>query len=321
MKKALIFAKTVVMACWIFVIAALVTACTTRGRVASSTQAQENFVRINGGTFTMGSTANEQGRFTNENQQRQGTTSSLYAFDNEGPQRNVTVSSFYMGKNLVTVEEYRRFVNASGYITEAERGNGGAVITDGQWGMKDDANWKNPYMNQEDNHPVLFVSWYDAVWYCNWLSQQEGLTPAYTINGTDVTWNRNTNGYRLPTEAEWEYACRAGTTTAYSTGDSITTSQANFDGQRQGTTPVGSFEPNPWGLFDMHGNVVEWCWDWYEEYPSEAQTDPIGASFGSGRVIRGGSWHTTPALVRSAFRTSFFPSGGSFSIGFRLARF
>ena len=169
-----------------------------------------NMVRVSGGTFMMGSPPSEAGRWDNETQRR------------------VTVGSFYMGKHTVTVGEFRRFVNATGYRTDAEKSGGGYVWINNDWVQRADANWKNPYFSQGDNHPVVLVSWNDAVQYANWLSEQERLTPAYTINGTNVIWNRSANGYRLPTEAEWEYAARAGTTTPYNTGNTITTSQANF---------------------------------------------------------------------------------------------
>jgi formylglycine-generating enzyme required for sulfatase activity len=205
------------------------------------------------------------------------------------------------------------------------------MFTGGSWQQTSDANWKNPYISQRENHPVVLVSWYDAVQYCNWLSGQEGLTPAYTISGTNVTWNRSANGYRLPTEAEWEYACRAGTAGPFSTGSNITTSQANYEGNypynnnakgtyRQKTTDVGSFAPNAWGLHDMHGNVWEWCWDWYGSYSSGAQTDPAGASSGSFRMLRGGSWFVSAENVRSAGRNYDNPGIWGRGIGFRLVR-
>ncbi|MDR1900727.1 MAG: formylglycine-generating enzyme family protein, partial [Treponema sp.] len=241
-------------------------AVTVRTAAVPVNPAPDNFVRIPGGTFTMGSPASEAGRYDNEVQHR------------------VTVSGFYMGKYEVTVGEFRRFVNASGYKTEAEISGGGYVLTGGEWVEKADANWKNPYFSQGDNQPVVLVSWNDAAAYCNWRSGQEGLTPAYTISGSTVTWNRNANGYRLPTEAEWEYACRAGTTTAYSTGAGITTGQANYDFKIGKTTNAGTYTANAWGLYDMHGNVWEWCWDWFGAYAGGAQTDPTGASSGSDRV-------------------------------------
>jgi formylglycine-generating enzyme required for sulfatase activity len=251
--------------------------------------------------------------------------------ESDETQHRVTVSSFYMGKYEVTVGEFRAFVNATGYKTTAETSGGGYVWTGSQWERKTDANWKNPYFSQGDSQPVTLVSWYDAVEYCNWRSRAEGLSPAYTVNGANVTWNRNANGYRLPTEAEWEYACRAGTTTPFSTGNNITTSQANYDGNypyngnakgtyRQKTTAVGSFQPNAWGLYDMHGNVWEWCWDWYGDYPRGAQTNPSGAASGSDRVLRGGSWYSGAQYLRSASRHSFDPSSWYNSLGFRLVR-
>jgi formylglycine-generating enzyme required for sulfatase activity len=144
----------------------------------ASTAVPSGFVRISGGTFMMGSPASEPGRD-----------------DDEGPQHRVTVSSFYMGKYEVTVGDFRRFVNATGYKTTAETSGGGFVWSGGKWVQKSDASWRNPYFPQNDNHPVVEVSWYDAVAYCNWLSGQEGLSLAYTrtstTSGYNVTWNRS----------------------------------------------------------------------------------------------------------------------------------
>jgi formylglycine-generating enzyme required for sulfatase activity len=237
------------------------------------TPVSDGFVRINGGTFLMGSPASEVGRD-----------------DDEGPQQRVTVSGFYMSKYEVTQKEWTAVMGS------------------------------NPSRFKGDNLPVEQVSWYDAIEYCNKRSVKEGLTPAYTRNGNNVTWNRGANGYRLPTEAEWEYACRAGTTTAYSTGGSITTGQANYDRNIGKTTNVGSYSANPWGLYDMHGNVWEWCWDWYGYYSGGAQTDPVGASSSPGRLSRGGSWGNTAQYVRSADRSSFTPSFRVSGLGFRLVR-
>jgi formylglycine-generating enzyme required for sulfatase activity len=261
-----------------------------------------NMVRINGGTFTMGSPASEAGRD-----------------DDYEVQHRVMVSSFYMWKYEVTVGEFRRFVNATGYKTEAETGNGGYIWTGSAWEIRADANWKNPYFSQGDNNPVVLVSWNDAIRYCNWLSEQEGLSPAYTVNGNNVTWNANATGYRLPTEAEWEYACRAGTTTAYNTGAAINTNTGWYSANSNNTThPVGQKAANTWGLYDMHGNVYEWCWDWLEVYSSNAQTDPRGASSGSRRVVRGGSWGYSAQNLRSASRGSYAPSVRLSHLGFRL---
>jgi formylglycine-generating enzyme required for sulfatase activity len=205
-------------------------------------------------------------------------------------QHQVTVGSFYMSRYEVTQAEYRAVMGS------------------------------NPSFFTGDNLPVECVSWYDAVAYCNALSAMEGLAPAYTINGTNVHWNRNADGYRLPTEAEWEYACRAGTTTVYNTGDNITTDQANYNSNIGRTTAVGSYAPNPWGLYDMHGNVFEWCWDRYGPYGSAAQTDPAGPPSGAYRVFRGGSWHYGGQRLRSAYRLSYATSDRGTDVGFRLVR-
>jgi len=264
-----------------------------------------NMVEIKGGTFNMGSPESETDRF-----------------ENESPQHRVTISSFYMAKYQVTVGDFRRFTEDTWYMTEAEIGDGGFIWTGSEWQNRVNANWQNPYFDQNENHPVVLVSWIDAVWYCNWLSSIEGLTPAYTINGKNVGLNRRASGYRLPTEAEWEFACRAGTVTPYNTGNVITTTQANFNGNspRQRTTPVGSFSPNTWGLYDMHGNVDEWCGDWDTDYNGNEQTDPIGARTGFYRAVRGGGWYDTSQNIRSASRGFLFPSGRNNRLGFRVVR-
>ena len=146
------------------------------------TAQQNNMVRIEGGTFTMGSPANEPNR------------------DSDEIQRQVTVSAFYMSRYEITQREYQEIMG------------------------------ENPSHFKGDNLPVENVTWFKAVEYCNRRSHREGLTLAYRIDGNNVTWNRDATGYRLPTEAEWEYACRAGTRTAYNTGNNITTEQANFNG-------------------------------------------------------------------------------------------
>jgi formylglycine-generating enzyme required for sulfatase activity len=178
----------------------------------------------------------------------------------------------------------------------------------------------NPSSFKGASLPVETVSWYDAVEYCNARSRREGLAPAYTINGTAISWNRNANGYRLPTEAEWEYACRAGTATPYSSGNSIYNAGWYDDNGGKTTHAVGTKQANPWGLCDMHGNVFEWCWDWYGVYGTAAQTDPAGPSSGTLRVRRGGSWNDSDRYIRSAFRIYNIPSNRSSYLGFRVCR-
>jgi formylglycine-generating enzyme required for sulfatase activity len=140
-----------------------------------------------------------------------------------------------------------------------------------------------------------------------------------------VNWSKN--GYRLPTEAEWEYACRAGETSAFNNGNDDCTNAtlvgaiAWFNGNSGSKThQVGLKSANKWGLYDMHGNVHEWCWDWYEEYTTEAQTDPTGAVTGTSRIMRGGRWNQGGSMMRSAYRYSFAPSVRDPYIGFRLVR-
>ena len=164
---------------------------------------------------------------------------------------------------------------------------------------------KNPSVSKGENKPVENVSWNDAIDFCGKLSKQEGVE------------------YRLPTEAEWEYACRAGTTTAYSFGDddSQLKKYAWYSFNSNGTHAVGQKLPNAWGLYDMHGNVWEWCQDWYGDYGNEKVViDPIGAASGKCRVLRGGAFHFQPGGVRSASRGIYLPAYRVDDIGFRLAR-
>jgi len=191
----------------------------------------------------------------------------------------------------------------------------------------------NPSNLRDGNRPVEQVRFFDAVAFCNAASVMTGLSPVYGIDGDEVRWlHGERDGYRLPTEAEWEYACRAGTSTAYAFGESLSTDEANYDGrfplggQSPGTTynrtsPPGCFPPNAWGLYDMHGNVWEWCWDWYAPYPKGDVRDPRGPERGERRVARGGSWLVFRSLYcRSAFRNYVHPHDFGFDVGFRVVR-
>jgi len=202
-------------------------------------------------------------------------------------------------------------------------------VTQGQWAKVMGTNPRG-FGNGGDELPVEMVSWLDAVGFCNALSEKEGLRPAYRVIGESVTWDREADGYRLPTEAEWEYACRAGTQTAFYTGE-ITYKKCRADPalDRAGwfcwnspwnTHPVGRKEANAWGLHDMHGNVWEWCWDRYDAYPSGVATDPVGPSSGSYRVYRGGSWSYHARSCRSANRSRNSPGIRGSNLGFRLCR-
>ena len=186
-------------------------------------------------------------------------------------------------------------------------------VTQGQWKTVMGGN-PSYFKDCGDPCPVEQVSWNDVQEFIRKLNEREG-----------------TNKYRLPTEAEWEYAARAGTTTPFHTGSCLTTDQANFDGNyplsgcskgefRQKTVRAGNFAPNAWGLYDMHGNVWEWCQDWKGDYPSGSVTDPEGPSSGSGRVLRGGSWLGDAKLCRSALRLDGDPTVRDGSVRFRLVR-
>jgi formylglycine-generating enzyme required for sulfatase activity len=184
-----------------------------------------------------------------------------------------------------------------------------------------------------DAYPVENVSWYDAVAFCNALSVREGLTPCYSGSFNQTQCDFTANGYRLPTEAEWEYACRAGTTTDLYTGDIVHDERSPLDEHMDiagwyignwtdGTHPVASKEPNAFGLYDIHGNVYEWCWDWFDEgyYSQSPESDPVGPATGSLRTCRGGSWSTIARYCRSAARGRSYASQRNLEIGFRLAR-
>ena len=228
-------------------------------------------------------------------------------------QHEVSVSDFYLDPREVTQADYARLMG------------------------------ENPSAEQGDALPVEGVTWIDAVTYCNARSEEASLAPAYVIDGDAVTWDRTADGYRLPTEAEWEYACRAGTTTPFNTQTSISPdTEANYYGTypyliednyfdrdgletqpgtyRQAPIEPGSFAANAWGLFDMHGNVAEWVWDRYGAYSAESAADPTGPEEGSLRVCRGGGWNDFAKNLRSAYRASLPQDGTSLSVGFRLAR-
>ena len=290
---------------------------TPKTNALSAAKAPPGFAYVKGGTFQMGDVFGE-------------------GYDSEKPVHTITVSDFYLGKTEVTFDEYDAFCAATGRDKPDDRG----------WGR--------------GKRPVIYVSWYDAVEYCNWRSAQEGLRPVYAIdkntkdpNNTseydDLKWkvsaDRSANGYRLPTEAEWEYAARAVSTPEGPRGggkvrfgngrDLADPSQINFDATsastysvagefRQQTVPVGSLNaPNALGLHDLSGNVWEWCYDWYDENyyaQSDGATNPAGAGGGKYAVLRGGSWYFNVQDCRVARRFWNFRSFRNNLYGFRLAR-
>ncbi len=245
-------------------------------------------------------------------------------FSNEQPVHSVSVASFAMGRYEVTVGEFRRFVEATGYQTDAEKGDGCYVVNnEGYWETEKDANWRNPYLSQTDNHPVVCVSWNDATAYAAWLTEQTG------------------HQYRLPTEAEWEYSARAGTETsrywgnnpddacAYANVHDNTSKEVNgfswthhdcTDGYAK-TAPVGRFQPNAYGLFDVLGNAWEWTCSEYESSYQGAEQRCVSTDDSSSlRALRGGAWGNEPRFVRTAYRNRSSHGCRGDGVGLRLAR-
>jgi len=235
----------------------------------------------------------------------------------EQPEHEVTVSDFTIGKYEVTNKEYCAFLNSIG-----NRNEGGVpymLIVDTPYcGITAD---KKQYYFQVkegcEDLPVVYVSWYGAVAYCNWLSGCEGLTPCY---GYGNTLDISNSGYRLPTEGEWEYACRGGTETRYYWGKEMNGDYCWYN-ENSGCMlhKVGEKIPNPYGLYDMSGNVWEWCTDWSWYYPDTPQINPVGNPNGPGRIVRGSSFKEG-GICSSIYRNLASPEIETEEIGFRLVR-
>ena len=246
-------------------------------------------VFVQGGSFTMGS--NDDG-------------------DNAKPIHRVTVSSFYMGKYELTVGEFRKFINSTNYKTTAEQKGWSYIWTGSKWDKQIGLTWefdsfgfKRP--STQENQPVIHVSWDDATRYCQWLSSQTGKL------------------YRLPTEAEWEFAAKGGSKSngyTYSGSNEITNVAWINDNSNGQTHEVGQKQANELGIYDMTGNVWEWCSDWYDSnyYASSPAENPTSPATGSSRVIRGGGWGNSAQYCRVANRDFFAPGHRGSDVGFRL---
>jgi formylglycine-generating enzyme required for sulfatase activity len=264
--------------------------------------------RIKAGKFLMGSPKDEEGRY-----------------DGEGPQHQVEITkAFYMGVYPVTRGQFAAFAKDADYTTEAEiEGTGYGYDFLKKKFESGKYTWRKLGFKQTDDHPVVEVTWNDATAFCAWLSKKEG------------------KHYELPTEAQWEYACRAGTKTRFWCGDEDASLKGNeniadasfkekypkgdwavsWDDGYAFTSPVGSFKANPWGLYDMHGNVWQWCADYYDAkyYENSDKKDPFNSSKSDARVLRGGSWDGPPQYCRAASRYWFAPGNRNDSLGFRVA--
>jgi formylglycine-generating enzyme required for sulfatase activity len=246
------------------------------------------------------------------------------AYATEKPQHEVHITQpFYLGIHEVTVGQFEMFANATGHRTADERdprGGTGFNLTTNQFEQRKAYSWRNPGFGQQADHPVVNVSWEDATAFCTWLAKKEG------------------KPYRLPTEAEWEYACRAGSKTAFANGDDPdglkayanladeslrarhrdTKSATRWDDGYPFTSPVGSFKANAYGLYDMQGNAWEWCADIGRDYTKASLKDPVGKAPGK-RVLRGGSWAFGTSYARSALGNRVEPTFHYIDTGFRVA--
>lgn len=316
MKKQLRLASVII----IVAVTSAIVGCTQNKHSGPGAKYGIETVKIPAGTFTMGSPTSEADRCTNETQHQ------------------VTLTKpFYMSKYLITNKQYADFLNAKGIGSDGKsdvtyhKYNLTTTVTENQtliyacssfyhWGLRYSSGSWQP-VNGYDNFPIIYVTWYGAKAYADW------------VGGT------------LPTEAQWEYACRAGTTTPFSVGTAGTGNIMNghlaniggeftYDADKGGeqndkpsgiyleeTTAVGQYAPNAWGLYDMHGNTWEWCSDWYDHSDANAghaATDPKGASTGIGRIVRGGSWRDNAKDCRSACRPNTYPDYFNPDIGFRV---
>ncbi|MCE7926108.1 MAG: hypothetical protein DYG98_23935 [Haliscomenobacteraceae bacterium CHB4] len=249
----------------------------------------------------------------------------------EKPVHVVLISDFYIAKTETTLAQFKSFAVATGYRTDAELGEGSYVWDSLGWHKSDSICWRYDERGrlrspEQGDYPVLHVSWNDATQYCNWLSELAGLQKVYDHQGDTTYVDLTAKGYRLPTEAEWEYAAAEGTAVRRKkyAGSGSFGALAWYSGNAGGHPhSVAGKRPNATGIFDLSGNVWEWCHDWYDKnYYSKSRNtqDPSGPASGETRVLRGGSWNNSGKHLRITNRSSRYPDFRDSSVGFRVAR-
>ena len=279
--------------------------------ISINSNAQNSMILVEGGTFMMGRDVSKD------------KTNSM-EFKDELPRHEVNLNSFYIGKYEVTVKEYKLFVKAKGKKMPLQ--------PDSAWFAEHPDTKiyyplsKSQWWGWKDSYPMQNISWYDAIEYCNWLSTKDGLQKCYNIKGESTTCDFSKNGYRLPTEAEWEYAARGGQKSKgyiYAGGDTPNL-VAWYDESSALKSPakVGTKSPNELGIYDLSGNVWEWCWDFYSGnyYANSPKDNPKGSAHTIYRVVRGGSWHYRVELARTPDRDGPIPGFTSFNHGFRVVK-
>ena len=285
-------------------------------------QTKPEMVLVKGGTFKMGNPYSDKAREGNED---------------EHPVHTVKVSSFYISKYEITVKQFKEFLADKSY-TEFERFGVKHKLPsppDSTWwqGHPDAKRYWDLQVQKwwgwKDNYPMFHVTWYDAVAYCNWLSKKEGLQPCYSINADNgVDCDMSKNGYRLPTEAEWEYAARGGNKSQNyrfsGSNDYNEVAWVDDNTMMTGPRPVGTKKPNELGIYDMSGNVWEWCTDYYSPYFYSSATakapNPVNNNITAYRSLRGGSWHYRVDLATVYSRDGPKPSYTNYNYGFRVVR-
>lgn len=253
----------------------------------------ENMVFVKGGNFIMGCTSEQESE----------------CYESEKPTHRVNLRDFYIGKYEVTLREFKAFIDATNYLTDAEKEGKSWVLNGVEFEEKSGVNWRcdvagNFRPSSDYNHPVIHVSWNDAVAYCNWRAQNTG------------------KKYRLPTEAEWEFAARGGNMSSgykYAGSNNLGEVAWYMDNAGAKTNHVGLKKANELDIYDMSGNVLEWCTDWVGSYSKDTQTNPSGAASASNRVFRGGSWFSGARVCRVSSRGSNLPTFRYNYLGFRLA--